>query len=79
MVHSVDQYTNPKIKRKKDVNVITAMERSLGYIKWEKKARCNVFIMLGYRVNRMGAYMSEHTQTYMHIHTLICSITHCST
>lgn len=48
MLHSVDQYTSPK--RKKDINVITAMEQSLGYIKWEKKARYNVFIMLGYCV-----------------------------
>lgn len=77
MLHSIDQYTSPK--RKKDINVITAMEQSLGYIKWEKKARYNVFIMLGYCVNRTGVYMSEHTYTYMHAHTPIYSITHCST
>lgn len=40
------------------------MKLSLGYINWGKKARCNVCIMLGYLVNKMGVYVGMHTHTH---------------
>ena len=36
-----------------------------------KKVWCNVFLMLGYHVNKMGVHVGKHTQTHTHTVTLV--------